>query len=85
MRVNSTVWDAVEHLVLAATRQPATAREVADHTGLTPDLAQSQLEVLQRDGLLTQTVETGVCYQLTLTGRQRLSALTMSPGHPAAA
>lgn len=85
MRANTTVWDDVEHLVLAATRQPATVREVATETGLTPDLAQSQLEVLQRDGLLTQTVEAGVRYQLTLTGRKRLSALTTRPGHPAAA
>lgn len=81
----STPWDNVERLVLAATRPPATVREVADHTGLTPDLAQAQIEVLQRDGLLTQTVDAGVRYQLTLTGRTRLSALTTQPGQPAAA
>ncbi|MEV4672776.1 hypothetical protein AB0K34_14060 [Actinomadura sp. NPDC049382] len=81
----STLWDDVEHLVLSATRQPATARQVAARTGLTPDLAQAQLEVLQRDGFLAQSVDAGVRYQLTLTGRKRLSALTTRPGHPAAA
>lgn len=81
----STPWDDVERLVLTATRTPATAREVADQTGLTPDTAQTQLEVFQRQGLLTQTVDAGVRYQLTLTGRKRLTALTERPGHQAAA
>lgn len=81
----STLWDDVEHLVLSAAREPATARQVADRTGLTPDLAQAQLEVLQRDGFLAQSVDAGVRYQLTLTGWKRLSALTARPGHPAAA
>lgn len=85
MRASTTVWDDVESLVLSATGTPATAREVANETGLTPDLAQSQIEVFQRQGLLTQTVDAGVRYQLTLTGRTRLSALTNRPGHQAAA
>lgn len=85
MRASTTVWDDVERLVLTATRTPATARQVADQTGLTPDTAQAQLEVLRRDGFLTQLVDTGVRYQLTLTGRQRLTALTTRHGHPAAA
>lgn len=81
----STPWDDVETLVLTATRTPATARQVADQTGLTPDTAQTQLEVFQRQGLLAQTVDAGVRYQMTLTGRQRLTALISRPGHPAAA
>lgn len=81
----STPWDDVETLVLTAARTPVTVRQVAVATGLTPDTAQAQLEVLRRDGFLTQLVDTGVRYQMTLTGRQRLTALTTRPGQPAAA
>lgn len=83
MRANT--WDDVERLILTATREPATARQVTDSTGLTDRIAQAQLDVFQRQGLLTQVVDAGVRYQLTLTGRQRLTALTNRPGHPAAA
>lgn len=85
MRASTTLWDDVEYLVLSATRQPSTARQVAEHAGLTPDTAQAQLEVLQRDGFLAQSVDAGVRFQLTLTGWKRLSALTDRPGHQAAA
>lgn len=81
----ANAWDGMEYAILAATREPATARQVADLASLTPDMAQAQLEVLQREGLLAQSIHGGVRYQLTLTGWKRLSALTTRPGHPAAA
>ncbi len=83
MRANT--WDDVERLILTATREPATARQVTDSTGLTDRIAQAQLDVFQRQGLLIQTVDVGVRYELTLAGRQRLASLDPQPGHQAAA
>ena len=77
-------WNEVEHAVLAATREPSTCRQVADRTGLTPDLAQAQLEVLRDAGLLAQVVSGGVRHHLTLAGWKRLAALTCPAAEEAA-
>lgn len=81
-------WDDVDHGILRATQTPSTCRQIADTTGLTPDLVKNQLEVHVRDGLLTQTVDGDDRYQLTVVGYKRLFELADThtwPGHQAAA
>jgi DNA-binding IclR family transcriptional regulator len=84
MSVNA--WDAVEHAILRAVQQqPATCREIADRAGVTPDVAKTQIDALRSAGLVTQAVDAGVRYRITLAGHKRLSVLTDRPGHQAAA
>lgn len=85
----SSPWDDVEHAILAAAREPVTLRQIADRTGLTPDLTKTQVEALRDAGILVQAVNGGVRYRLTLAGHKRLFTLadttTDRPGNQAAA
>jgi hypothetical protein len=84
----ASFWDDVDHGILRAAQTRATCRQIADSTGLTPDLVKNQLEVHVRDRLLVQTVDGDDRYQLTVVGYKRLFELADTltrPGHQAAA
>ncbi|TDD97677.1 hypothetical protein [Actinomadura rubrisoli] len=86
-RFSSSIWDDVEHAILRAAQRPSTCREIATVAGLTPDTVKTQIDVQARGGLIVQSVDGGVRYQLTVAGWKRLFALadTARPGQQAAA
>lgn len=76
-------WDDVERQILTAVQTPQTIREVIAVTGLSGDTVKAQLDTLRGVGHVIDTVGGGVRYQLTLTGRRRLIALTGAAEHDA--
>lgn len=68
-------WDAIEHAILSAARQPATCQRIADHTDLTPDVVKAQLSALENAGLVTQDAPGSGRYRLTVAGYKRMFAL----------
>lgn len=70
--MSRTAWDAVEHAILSAARQPATCQRIASAADLTPDVVKAQLSTLEGEGLVTQDTPGSGRYHLTLLGHKRM-------------
>lgn len=77
-------WDDVDRLILAACQTPRTLPELAETSGLPAETVKSQLHAFTTAGQVFSHPDGGVRYQLTLTGRARLTALAR-PAQPAIA
>jgi DNA-binding IclR family transcriptional regulator len=73
--MSTTAWDAVEHAILSAAREPATCQRIADRADLTPDVVKAQLSALEGEGLVTQETPGSGRYRLTLAGHKRMFVL----------